>query len=361
MSLLSFLDFRSRNLDQAFRRLRKYDLETADIERLRSLVEHAPEKELFKANPAHLADRLGWDLQHTLDILTLSAKEQLWHLEWDAWCPSCNNLIRSAPHLGELERYQTCPMCSWQGEIHLDSEIAVNASPDEQVRSLNPGRSDNPDFRKSLDERYGRTSALALVNRPLFREVLGEETLPENRSLGVQTLAVFFSDLKSSTAMYQRMGDAEAYQLVREHFKVLFDSVEQYGGSAVKTIGDGVMGTFFNPKDALLGIHSSIQGLQALNQRSGLQGDDQLQLKVGLHVGPCIVVTLNHRLDYFGTTVNLAARLSSLAEGNELLISQAVLVNQEAAQLARKLSALQELTVSVRGISVPVQAYRLRF
>jgi len=49
-----------------------------------------------------------------------------------------------------------------------------------------------------------------------------------------------------------------------------------------------------------------------------------LSLKAGLHTGPCIAVTLNDRLDYFGSTVNMAARLEAQSTGDDVVISSAV-------------------------------------
>jgi len=75
---------------------------------------------------------------------------------------------------------------------------------------------------------------------------------------------VFFSDLKQSMQLYQRMGDAQAYTLVREHFDIIFAAVERYGGSAAKTIGDGVMGISFDSASAPKGVVDSVIGVYAL-------------------------------------------------------------------------------------------------
>ena len=56
-------------------------------------------------------------------------------------------------------------------------------------------------------------------------------------------------------------------------------------------------------------------------------------MKAGIHTGPCIAVTLNDRLDYFGSTVNMAARLESLSTGNDVIISRALYDDPEAREL----------------------------
>jgi class 3 adenylate cyclase len=356
MSIFPFLTRNPRPLE----RLRKYNLPTSEIEHLKQFINRAADRELFKSNPRYLAEILGWDAGRTLDVLTLSAAEQLWKLEWEAWCPGCGGRLQETESLGEMHSHQKCN-CGWEGEIVLDQEVTVSASLDEQVRRLRPGLQDDKGFRNEIDARLGRVSALNLVNRPLFREVLGEQTLPGNQSLGVEHLAIFFSDLKGSTALYQRLGDAEAYQLVRQHFTVLFEAVERNGGAAVKTIGDGVMGTFFDNAAAIRGIAESKKGLEDLNRQAGLKEENRLRLKAGLHAGACIVVTLNHRLDYFGSTVNIASRLSNMSEGDDLLLSQHVLEDAEAAKQANALGKLEGLDVLLRGVEQPVQVRRLVF
>ncbi|MBN2148974.1 MAG: adenylate/guanylate cyclase domain-containing protein [Anaerolineales bacterium] len=340
-------------------RLRKYDLSATELDHLKRYISRAADRELYKANPRYLAQILGWDQPRALDILTLAAAENLMHIEWDTFCPACSGGLQHTHTLGEIRSHQSCD-CGWEGEIVLDQAVAVQTSLDESVRHLRPAK-DDPQFRQDVDSRLGRLMALSLVNRRLFRDVLGEQTLPGNQSLGVQHLAVFFSDLKGSTALYQRLGDASAYQLVREHFNVLFKAVERAGGSAVKTIGDGVMGTFFDNASAIRGVTESVKGLEDLNRQAGLHGDARLRLKAGLHAGPCIVVTLNHRLDYFGSTVNIASRLSNLAEGDDLILSQDVLNEPAALEQAQMLGKIQEVDTVLRGVQQMVQVRRLAY
>ena len=195
----------------------------------------------------------------------------------------------------------------------------------------------------------------------MFRETLGEQILPDHHSLGVQRLAVFFSDLVASTALYQRLGDGQAYRLVSDHFQVIFQAVEKHGGSAVKTIGDGIMGAFPDNANALRGVLESMRALEELNLTAGLTGEDRMRIKTGLHSGPCIVVTLNHRLDYFGTTANIAARLAAAAGPGELLISQSILSDPELKALAGGLGRQDEINLKLRGVSTPFPACRIRF
>jgi class 3 adenylate cyclase len=103
------------------------------------------------------------------------------------------------------------------------------------------------------------------------------------------------------------------------HFDVLKKVIAEEDGALVKTIGDAVMAVFRRPVAALKAMLNAQEMLAAPPP-----GIAPLTLKAGLHAGPCIAVTLNDRLDYFGSTVNMAARLEALSTGNDVIISRAL-------------------------------------
>jgi class 3 adenylate cyclase len=92
----------------------------------------------------------------------------------------------------------------------------------------------------------------------------------------------------------------------------------------VKTIGDAVMAAFHHPAAALRAALLA----QARLSEAG-EASPAFPLRVGVHAGPCIAVTLNDRLDYFGSTVNLAARLKGLSTGRDVVVSDAVATDPE--------------------------------
>jgi class 3 adenylate cyclase len=102
-----------------------------------------------------------------------------------------------------------------------------------------------------------------------------------------------------------------------------------------------------------------LAGLAELNTRIGLADQDRLTLKVGLHAGPCLVVTLNGRLDYFGETVNIAARLGELATGDDVVLSHAILDDAQTCALAEGLGQVQPLTTRLRGLPDDFELHRL--
>jgi len=153
----------------------------------------------------------------------------------------------------------------------------------------------------------------------MFRDLFASEALRPGEQISVGTLTVLFTDLKNSTRMYREIGDATAFGSVMTHFDVLKSVIADADGALVKTIGDAVMAVFRQPVDALKAMLNAQRRLA--NPGQGMR---PLDLKAGIHSGPCIAVTLNDRLDYFGSTVNMAARLEGQSTGADVVLSTAV-------------------------------------
>jgi class 3 adenylate cyclase len=165
-----------------------------------------------------------------------------------------------------------------------------------------------------------------------FRDLFSSEALRPGEPVSVGSLTVVFTDLRDSTRFYREVGDAPAFGSVMEHLDVLRNAVTAEGGAVIKAMGDAIMAVFPRPVGAVRGL------LQA--QRSVAEPSDgrrPLGLKVGIHAGPCIAINQGGVLDYFGSTVNLAARLVALSSGSDVVVSAAVLDDPEVAELARGL------------------------
>ena len=160
-----------------------------------------------------------------------------------------------------------------------------------------------------------------LLARQTFRRLFRSERVDETEGLGIRQVTLLFTDLKGSTAMYERLGDLNAYALVREHFALLGATVQQHSGAIVKTIGDAVMAVFSRPTDAVSAAQHILGDIDRFNAE---HGDPSIILKIGAHCGPSIAVTLNENLDYFGQTVNVAARVQALADAGEICLSEAL-------------------------------------
>lgn len=162
-------------------------------------------------------------------------------------------------------------------------------------------------------------TAAEVISLQRFRDLFAQETLQPGEQFGVGSLTVLFTDLRDSTRLYREIGDAPAFGLVRNHFDVLREAIDAEEGAIVKTIGDAVMAVFRRPVSAMRAMVQSQQILA--NPPNGIR---PLQLKAAIHAGHSIAVTLNERLDYFGTNINIAARLEKFSQGDDMIISDFV-------------------------------------
>ena len=160
-------------------------------------------------------------------------------------------------------------------------------------------------------------TASRVTNWQDFRDLFSSEVISPTERITVGSQVVLFTDLRGSTAMYRGLGDAPAYALVRDHFSVLAEATRAHRGAIVKTIGDAVMATFSHVDEALDAVRRMHAKIPSVRSTDGVP----LALKSSLHVGPCLAVNANDRLDYFGTTINLAARMVECSRGGDLVVS----------------------------------------
>ena len=181
-----------------------------------------------------------------------------------------------------------------------------------------------------LGKRKKFLTAKRLLTNQTFRDIYRTDTLDVDQRLKITSLTFLFTDLKASTELYERVGDLVAYDMVRAHFRVLHEVVAAEAGAVVKTIGDAVMATFPTPDRAVAAALKMREAMRMLNAESK---HEDLLLKIGMHEGPCLAVTLNDRLDYFGQTVNIAARVQGLAVSRSIFATEPVVANKDSALL----------------------------
>ncbi len=187
------------------------------------------------------------------------------------------------------------------------------------LRIENPGTARHLFILETLDWDEQAATAAEVTSLQTFRDLFSSEALRPEEQVSVGRLTLVFTDLKDSTALYRQIGDAPAFGSVMSHFDVLRKCIVAEDGAIVKTMGDAVMAVFTRPASA---VRSMLKAQAILAQTPIHQ--QVFHLKVGIHQGPCIAVNLNERLDYFGSTVNIAARLQGLSEGDDMVISPEV-------------------------------------
>lgn len=207
---------------------------------------------------------------------------------------------------------------------------------------------------------WANTAATAALVSTMqdFRDLCSAEVLAPGLQVGIERLALLFTDVAGSTELYERVGQARAFRVVQDHFGLVERVVRENRGAIVKTIGDAVMAVFPTGADAL---RAAIGMQRSMRELAGREGVDPARLlKVGIHSGPCLAVTLNDRLDYFGTTVNTAARTEHEAHGGEIVVTQEVRIELGVSEILNQ-EALGEQTMEVklRGLAEPVRLFRI--
>jgi class 3 adenylate cyclase len=288
-------------------------------------------------------------------------------LNWDFHCTQCNAVAGSHRHLREATAGDHCPLCNVDFRNDLARNVEVTFTPAAKLYTIDKGFLDEQlrmtvQLHKEKKIRLPAVyvSGLDCLHVPLFREIFETETLSARESLSISHVCIMFTDIKGSTALYDRLGDTAAYGLVRDHFDILFRTVRQNDGVIVKTIGDSVMASFKRPEDGVAAAMGIQAAFNQFNARENLR--DEIIVKVGLHAGSTIMVNLNNRLDYFGQAVNKAARIQGTADGGEIIISAEIRRDPGAIERMRgRVKGLSRRLSNLKGISGAQETYRLEF
>jgi class 3 adenylate cyclase len=153
-----------------------------------------------------------------------------------------------------------------------------------------------------------------------IKKLLSDQDAGDQQPESVRTpVTVLFSDIKGSTAYFEKFGDDQGLAMVQRHNALLFPIIEGSGGRVVKTIGDAIMAVFADPRGALQGAIGMQRILES--DRISRPGEEQIHIKVGLHSGPCIVKDK----DVYGDVVNVASRVQNQTEPDQILITEDLL------------------------------------
>jgi class 3 adenylate cyclase len=226
-----------------------------------------------------------------------------------------------------------------------------------EVRTLPSVCLANDALHDLLGRRRPFLTAKRLLTNQTFRDIYRTDTIDVDQRLKITSLTFLFTDLRGSTELYERVGDLAAFDLVKTHFSILHEIVSAEAGAVVKTIGDAVMATFPTPDRAVAAAMRMREAMRNLNEQ---RGSEDLLLKIGIHEGPCIAVSLNERQDYFGQTVNIASRVQHLATSREIFATGSVLEDPRASNLLseRGLAPMSH-NVTLRGITDQINIFTI--
>ena len=335
---------------------------------LQHYIQHTNEDGLFHIDVYKLADENQIPHREMLGACIRALQEGLLVMEWVYHCPHCGGVPKETVTLHEATHDDYCPACKVSFPNIIDRNIEV-------FFSLHPSKTNQNQVLKDRYHSLIRTSitehmhfdwqspatiyAVDVIQHPLYREYFGSETLPQDQSLELMNSTILFTDIKGSTRMYSDLGDAKAFGLVREHFRILFEYIEKFDGLPVKTIGDAVMGSFIDGRHAIQAAIEAQRALRAYYQTR--PENERIEIKIGIHSGPTILVTLNNRLDYFGSTVNLAARIQGIAQPNEIVLSEQVFSPPEHKALLRHyVQRVYRSTHTLKGLDGTYDVYHVR-
>jgi class 3 adenylate cyclase len=234
------------------------------------------------------------------------------------------------------------------GEWAIQSDALVWRGPGDGITVQN----DTEELQRVVYERseiHGFLSAEVVTRHPLFRDLLSSQLIAPGTQIELQPLAFLFTDLKGSTALYEALGDAGAFEAVQSHFVLLREVLEAHAGTEVKTIGDAIMAVFGDPDQAISA---------AIAMQRAIQQNTRLALKVGVHFGRAMAVTFNRRLDYFGSAVNMAARLEGQSGADQIVCTAEMLDDPRVARVLEGFQSTRE-EVELKGIEGPMAIARI--
>lgn len=346
---------------------------------LRWLAE-APDQELLRVRPRSAARVLGADREQLLKAVLHATRAGALTLSWDVICPHCRGARAEIGTLGDVPPKAACEPCGVEFEatglsameatfrVHpsvrvIEPRVFCAAEPakkrhivlqrvvpprgDVEVETVLPAgayrlhsregdeeetlelpargrvRLRNPaDAARLFMLQHDRGEADALRPGELFalqefRDLFPAESVGEGIQIEVGVQTILFTDLVGSTRFYEEAGDAAAFSQVRGHFVRIFDAVRRHRGAVVKTIGDAALGTFPSAADAL---RAGVELQQWFNESNAAT---KLRIRISVHTGPCLAVKLNSGIDYFGSTVNLAAKLQGAVESQQIVYTDA--------------------------------------
>jgi class 3 adenylate cyclase len=354
--------FHTDLLQQKFTRLQERP--QADVQAIQAIdgwLRAQEPKDRLRINPQVIAQASNLPVEKIVAEMLYGVPLGLFDLYWDIHCPMCNICTDEHTHLSHASGYANCSYCALDFDVDFARAVEVTFALNREIENVELA---NPLLTPEIYHPGGkgvppRLSGLDVIHLPAFWELFQDQTLSRRERLQISAVTTVFTDITGSTRMYDALGDVVAYNIVRDHFEILARSIEKHQGIVLKTIGDAVMASFIANEQALRSVLNALTEFEAYNQNRGVT--EQVNIKIGIHRGPAILVNLNDRLDYFGMAINKAARIQRQAASHEILFSSDVYEDEafQRALTAVNLTPISQEQVQLKGISTPQTIYRL--
>ncbi len=335
-------------------------------DQVQDLISNGPIESLFHIDVYGLANSWNVERVKLLNLFLRGVQAGVFSIHWEFHCPSCGGVAKESLGLDTAKSGDYCGICKLDFKNALDDNIEVMFSISEEIRTI-PDEISAGYMKQMMHslkhenkfhwQKNTVIRGIDCINNQVFREIFDGDILPLDQSLDVKQVSILFTDIKGSTAMYEKFGDSQAFQFVRDHFNIVFGHIKNHDGVAIKTIGDAVMGIFKTPAKALESALEIQKAFKIFN--STRDEEKKIEIKIGIHSGPTVVVTLNNRLDYFGTSVNIAARVQGLSAPNEVLFSEPVFKHEGSQLILRKyVSKLHRFNARLKGLKDKYTIYK---
>ena len=161
-------------------------------------------------------------------------------------------------------------------------------------------------------------------------------------------LSILFADISKSTALYEKLGDELALQVISRTLDLLISEMSKYQGNLIKTIGDEVMCTFTSAAAAV----NAARAMQKVIEEQSTIGDHPIYVRIGIHCGDVI----QESSDIFGDAVNVAARVAAITRARQILTTQTVV---DMLPIAMRDKALPVMRAKLRGKEEALGVFRI--
>lgn len=338
-----------------------------DVQKIVDFIKTTSDEKLFHIDLLDLSENYAIEFTNLLNIFIHGVKNGVFIMEWEFHCTHCGGIANEALTLHSATQGNHCQLCNVHFINTLDENVEVFFSIHPNIRNI------SSDYKTKFKEemvtsivetnnfdwkRKGTIKGIQIIQNNVFRDLMGDEVLEPDQSLEIMHSTILFTDIKGSTEMYTKLGDAVAFKIVRDHFRILFDIIIKNNGIPVKTIGDAVMGVFINEQN---GVTAALEIQKAINSYfTGKKDYEKIILKIGVHSGSTIIVTLNGRLDYFGNSVNTAARIQAQALPGEIVISENLFESNEIKKIiATYVKKVSKNNISLKGLNKEIALFHI--
>ncbi len=310
-----------------------------------------------RINPFQIQTDTGINYKKIIAILISGTFTKAFQMNWECICPEeCQEPPLRFNSLALFKQKFFCEKCNKEIQTDLQTNVFISFSIHPEIEDLSSVNDSN------ISNNGIQLSALEFLHVPEYKEFFGSEIFPKEEQIQISSVSILFTSIKGSTEIYETLGDIKSFELVREHFQILNEVIQSNNGIIIKTIGDSVMASFVSSSYAVHSIFKIIEKFKIYNMEKSLT--EQINLQIGLHEGPVLLVNQNDKLDYFGSTVNYAVRMHSLASQEEICISEELFQREEIQEIIktygiRRVKRSNQMLKGLKGnksiIKIPIQ------